>query len=155
MVYSVLARTMREPEPSQECPQVDVTRPALCGWTFEFFYNSSSDEDEASADEKPQEEFSPWMKVLLYDNLFHYTAVFVTYIDMQQLMWAAECKDYLSYDHQRCRGCQDDSVSSARSCVYRSVQSRGQLQSQLPAAMLVRLLSISRAYRWTRKYSTG
>jgi hypothetical protein len=42
----------------------------------------------------PQEEFSPWMKVLLYnDNLFYYTIVIVMYTDMQELMWAAECID--------------------------------------------------------------
>ena len=45
------------------------------------------------------------MKVLLNDDLFHYAIMFVTCSDMQKLMWAAECKDYLSYDHQRCRGC--------------------------------------------------
>jgi hypothetical protein len=40
----------------------------------------------------PQEEFSPWMKVLLYDDdLFYYAAVMDT--DMQELMWAAECID--------------------------------------------------------------
>ena len=31
------------------------------------------------------------MKVLLYDNLSYYTIVTVEYIDMQELMWAAEC----------------------------------------------------------------
>ena len=36
------------------------------------------------------------MKVLLYDDdLFYYTIVIVTYIHMQELMWAAECKHYL------------------------------------------------------------
>ena len=29
------------------------------------------------------------MKVLLYDDLFYYTIVM--HIDMQELMWAAEC----------------------------------------------------------------
>jgi hypothetical protein len=38
------------------------------------------------------EEFSPWMKVPLYDDdLFYYTIVMHT--DMQELMWAAECID--------------------------------------------------------------
>ena len=49
------------------------------------------DEEEASAAEKPQKEFPPWMKVLLIDYLFYYTIV--TCINMQQLIWAAECKD--------------------------------------------------------------
>jgi hypothetical protein len=31
------------------------------------------------------------MKVLLYDDLFYYTIVIVMHIDMQELMWAAEC----------------------------------------------------------------
>ena len=31
------------------------------------------------------------MKVLLYDNLFYYTIMIVTYIHMQELIWAAEC----------------------------------------------------------------
>ena len=38
----------------------------------------------------PQEEFSPWMKVLLNDNLFYYTVMMHT--DMQELMWAGECR---------------------------------------------------------------
>ena len=41
----------------------------------------------------PQEEFSPWIKVLLIDDLFYYTIVIVMYTDMQELMWAAECID--------------------------------------------------------------
>jgi len=32
------------------------------------------------------------MKVLLSDYLFYYTIVSVMHIDMQKLMWAAECK---------------------------------------------------------------
>ena len=31
------------------------------------------------------------MKVLLYDDLFYNTIVTVMYINMQKLMWAAEC----------------------------------------------------------------
>jgi hypothetical protein len=42
-----------------------------------------------------REEFPPWMKVLLYKNLLYYTIVIVMHIDMQELMWAAECKHYL------------------------------------------------------------
>ena len=33
--------------------------------------------------------------VLLYDDLFYNTIVTVMYINMQKLMWAAECKHYL------------------------------------------------------------
>ena len=42
------------------------------------------------------EEFSPWMKVLLYDDLFYYTIVIVMHSDMQELMWAAECKHHVT-----------------------------------------------------------
>jgi hypothetical protein len=31
------------------------------------------------------------MKVLLYDDLFYYTIVMLMHIDMQKLIWAAEC----------------------------------------------------------------
>ena len=48
-----------------------------------------------SAEEMPQEEFPPWMKVLLNDNLFYYTIVIMMHTDMQELMWAAECKHYM------------------------------------------------------------
>ena len=65
----------------------------------------------------PQEEFSPWMKVLLYDDLFYDTIVMHT--DMQELMWAAECIHSVLSAIIR-----DDRldliqpiVSSARSCV--------------------------------------
>ena len=46
--------------------------------------STSPDVEEASAAEKPQKEFTPWMKVLLNDNLFYYTIV--TCINMQQLI---------------------------------------------------------------------
>ena len=42
------------------------------------------------------EEFPPWTKVLLCDYLFYYTIVIVMLSDMQDLMWAAECKHYMT-----------------------------------------------------------
>ena len=36
------------------------------------------------------------MKVLLCDYLFYYTIVIVMHSDMQELMWAAECKHYMT-----------------------------------------------------------
>ena len=65
----------------------------------------------------PQEEFSPWMKVLLNDNLFYYTIVMHT--DMQELMWAGECMHsvlsaIIRYDRLNLI---QPVLSSARSCV--------------------------------------
>ena len=39
-------------------------------------------------------EFSPWTKVLLCDYLFYY--IIVKHSDMQELMWAAECKHHMT-----------------------------------------------------------
>ena len=93
------------------------------------------------------------MKVLLIDNLFYYIIMFVTCINMQQLIWAAECNDSKSLSQAVAKTIA--SVSCAHCCVCTEVysQSRDQLQSQLSAASLVRLLSISRAYG--RKDRTG
>ena len=60
------------------------------------------------------------MKVLLYDDLFYYTTIVaMMLINMQELMWAAECKHYLlsAIIRDDKAGFDSASVSSARSCV--------------------------------------